>query len=293
MLITLLGTGCPQVHPGRLGPATLVQSPDHALLIDCGSGVTQRLVEAGCPGRALDALLVTHIHSDHLIDLYQVIVSSWHQGRARPWRIYGPPGLAPFVEGTMAVWRDERAQRIAFEQRPSTAGFEIEVVEIADGQTLEIGDLSVQVVEVDHRPVEPAFGFVVRRGGRIAAISGDTRYCPALIAAARGADLLVHECFIHGAMAPVAGVRTQAGIDAVASYHTLSDEVGRVAAEAKVGALALTHFVPAEFDRAALLREVAAHYGGPILVGEDGMAIDLATRQVRHGTTHLRLSAGA
>ena len=120
MELTLLGTGCPQCDPERLGPASLVRHGGHDFLIDCGSGVTQRLVASGAAGRALDALLLTHLHSDHLVDFYQLIVSSWHQGRDRPQRIFGPPGTRRFVEGTMALWQAELQQRIAHEKRPST-----------------------------------------------------------------------------------------------------------------------------------------------------------------------------
>jgi len=282
MQVTLLGTGCPQCDPDRLGPATLVRAGGGAILVDCGSGVTQRLVAAGAPGASLDAVLLTHLHSDHLVDLYQLVVSSWHQGRERPQRVFGPKGTRRFVEGTMALWRDELALRVAHERRPSTEALEIEVTEIAPGAVLDEGGIAVEAVAVDHAPVREAYGFVFRAGGRTAAISGDTRYCPALIEAARGADLLVHECFIHREMQPKPGVRSADTIAAVASYHTLSDEVGKVAAEAEVGALALTHFVPTRFDRAALLAEIARDYAGPILVGEDLMTIDLATRSVVH-----------
>ena len=84
MRVTLLGTGCPQVHDRRFGPASLVRIGGRSFLVDCGSGVTQRLVAAGTSGAALDAVLLTHLHSDHVVDLYQLIVSSWHQGRDRP-----------------------------------------------------------------------------------------------------------------------------------------------------------------------------------------------------------------
>ena len=104
MRVTLLGTGCPQVSPRRFGPASLVRAGGRSFLVDCGSGVTQRLVEAGSSGAAIDALLLTHLHSDHLVDLYQLIVSGWHQGRERPQRIFGPPGTRTFAEATMAVW---------------------------------------------------------------------------------------------------------------------------------------------------------------------------------------------
>lgn len=282
MEIVLLGTGCPICDPDRLGPASLVRAADRALLVDCGSGAAQRLVAAGTPGRALDALLLTHLHSDHLVDLYQLVVSSWHQGRDRPQRVFGPPGTRAFVEGTMALWREERELRIAHERRPSARAFEIEVTEIADGFEASFGPIGVRAFAVDHRPVRHAFGFAIEAGGRRAVFSGDTRRCDAVVRAARGADLLVHECFVHGALPPVPGVRSEETVRAVEGYHTPSTEVGGVAREAGVSMLALHHFVPTRFDRRALVEEVRRSFAGTLLVGEDGMRIDLSARTVTH-----------
>lgn len=281
MQVTLLGTGCPVAHVSRFGPANLVQTPNAAVLIDCGSGVTQRLVAAGVPGRRIDALLLTHLHSDHIVDLYQFIVSSWHQGRERPHRIFGPPGTRAYVDGLMALWETERTLRIAHEKRPSTTGLQVDVTEIGGGTDLFVGDLSIAVVDVMHQPVKSAFGFVFRDGRHTAALSGDTAYCPALIEAARGAALLVHEVFIHREMPVVAGVRTAETVAAVGSYHTRSDEVGAIAREAGVACLALNHFVPPDFDKEALLSEVRRSYAGPIFVGEDLMRFDLSAASVR------------
>src|SRR5258708_2699255 len=156
---TIPPTPTPPRHPSaRLGPANLVRHTGLAFLVDCGSGATQRLVAAGSSGRALDAVLLTHLHSDHIVDLYQLIVSSWHQGRDRKQRIFGPPGTRRFVEGTMALWRAELEQRIAHEVRPSTAALEAEVTEIAAGEILQLDDLTVSAVAVDHRPVRHAYG---------------------------------------------------------------------------------------------------------------------------------------
>jgi ribonuclease Z len=201
MELTLLGTGCPVVDTLRYGPAQVVRHGDQgdgaALLVDCGSGVTQRLLAAGVPGRDLDAVLLSHLHSDHIVDLFQLVISSWHQGRDRPQRVFGPPGTRTYVEGLMALWRPELEQRVAHERRPSTAALEVEVTEVAPGEILTFGGLEVTVIEVDHRPVRHAYGFLFEAAGRRLALSGDTRRCPALIAAARGADLLVHEVFVH------------------------------------------------------------------------------------------------
>ncbi len=292
MRVTLLGTGCPVVSTERFGPAQVLRHGSSNVLVDCGSGVTQRLLAAGLSGRDLDALLLTHLHSDHIVDLFQLIISSWHQGRDRPQRVLGPRGTRAYVDGLMSLWRPELEQRIAHEARPSTAALKVEVTEIEAGQQLEIGGFGVQVVEVEHRPVKQAFGFVFApaggRGPRIV-LSGDTRRCAALVAAARGADVLVHEVMVHREMPVIEGVRTAEGLANVASYHTLSDQVGEIATEAGVGCLVLTHFVPPACDRQALMDEVAADFAGPILIGEDLMTVDAVTRQMVAGPVHLAL----
>lgn len=289
MILTLLGTGCPVVSLERAGPAQLVSLGGRHLLIDCGSQVTQRLLAAGVPGKAVDALLLTHLHSDHLVDLFQLVISSWHQGRERPWRVFGPPGTRRYVEGLMALWQPELAQRIAHERRPSTVGLEVEVEEIAAGWQLDLDGLVTTAFDVEHRPVKHAFGFHCAGGGRRLVVSGDTRRCAALIDAAQGADLLLHEVFVHRDMPVVAGVRSAETVANVAAYHTLSTEVGKIAAEAGVKALCLTHIVPPAAGRAALLAEVMADFAGPTILGEDLMRIDLASRQVTHGLAHWSL----
>lgn len=263
-----------------MGPASLVQAENNALLVDCGSGVTQRLVQAGSSGRAIDALLLTHLHSDHVVDFHQLVVSSWHQGRFRPWRIFGPPGTRAFVQKSFALWRAELDFRIAHERRPSKLGLDVEVTEFADGQQFTVGACAVTPIKVNHDPFPETYGFVVAHAGRKLVFSADTIVWPPLIEAAERADCLVHEVFMLREMPVVDGVRSAATRDAVAGYHTLSTEVGRVAAEANVGCLVLNHFVPTRFDAPALVAEVRAHYAGPLVLGEDLLTYDLSTRVV-------------
>ena len=291
MHITLLGTGCPQVDPQRFGPASLVRSNGRQFLIDFGSGVTQRLVGAGSSGAALDAVLLTHLHSDHVVDLYQLIISSWHQGRDRPQRIFGPAGTRAFAEATMAIWRAEREGRIAWERRPSTAALELDVIEFAEGPIWHEGGMRIAAFEVDHRPVQPAFGFLFEADGCRVAFSGDTTVCDNLVVWAKDVDLLVHECFIHQELVARRGGRADQGLENVAAYHTLSSQVGKVARRAGARLLVLNHFVPVEFDRDTLLREVSADFAGPVVIGEDLLTIDVARRTV--GFEGLRLALGS
>jgi ribonuclease Z len=282
MRLTLLGTGCPQVDPARMGPANLIRAAGRALLFDCGSGVTQRLVQAGARGAEIDALFLTHLHSDHVVDFHQLLVSAWHQGRAKPWKVFGPPGTIGFVERSAALWKPELDFRVAHEKRPNEAGLDVQVTEYADGQAFRGGGLTVTAVKVNHDPFPEVYGFVIEQDHLRVVISSDTVVWEPLIAAARGADLLLHEVFIRREMRPDPDHRPQETIDAVASYHTLSTEVGRVAAEADVAMLVLNHFVPTRFDHDALVAEVRAHWPGALVLGEDLMTFDIAGRTLHH-----------
>ncbi len=204
------------------------------------------------------------------------MVSGWHQGRPGPLRVFADPAVARLARGLEAAWAEERAQRLAFEQRPDREGFGLLVEPLVAGARLVFPGVEVEVVAVDHRPVEPAFGFVFRAGRTVVAVSGDTRPSPALIDAARGCDLLVHEVFVHDAMPVVPGVRDPVTIAAVAGYHTALEEVGPIAAAARAGALLLTHIVPPEVDPGRLVAEVARRFTGPVIVGEDLLSVDPA-----------------
>jgi len=281
MELTLLGTGCPAVHAERYGPAQIVRHGGTTLLVDCGSGVTQRMAQAGISGRDIDAVLLTHMHSDHIVDLFQLVISSWHQGRDKPMRVFGPSGTYRYVDGMVSLWQNEMEQRILHEKRPSAVALQTEVIEMTPDEVVEFGTMRVRAVEVDHKPVRHAYGYVFETDEAKLAISGDTRPCDALIEAARGADLLLHEVFVHHAMKAVEGVRTAETIDQVASYHTLSSDVGKVAAKADVKWLALTHFVPPDCDTDALHKEVSADFSGKITMGKDLMTLDVASGEVK------------
>jgi ribonuclease Z len=281
MQLTLLGTGCPAVHANRYGPAQIVRHGDTTLLVDCGSGVTQRMAQAGISGRDIDAVLLTHMHSDHVIDLFQLVISSWHQGRDRPMRVFGPQGTYAYVDGMVSLWQSEMERRIEHERRPSALALQTEVIELKPDEMVEFGAMRVRAVEVDHKPVRHAYGYAFETDEAKLVISGDTRPCDTLTEAARGADLLLHEAFVHREMQPIEGRRTAETIEAVASYHTLSSDVGKVAAKAGAKWLALTHFVPPDCDTEALHREVAADFSGKVTMGEDLMTLDVASGEVK------------
>lgn len=282
LAFTFLGSGAPPVSLRRAGPAHLVEAGGSKLLIDCGSGVSQRLVAAGHAGAQIDALIVTHEHSDHLVDFYQLIVSSWHQGRNRPWRVLAPEPALANMRGQYEAFARERALRIAFEKRPDATGLEVVFEELREGPVAGLGTLAVEAFLVDHKPVEPAFGLSLSANGSRIVFSGDTRLTPSLEQAAQGCDLLVCEVFIDSQMPVTAGVRSAETVASVQSYHMTPAVVAGLAMRAGVKTLALTHLVPPAADTAALFAEVReSGHAGPLIVGEDLMRLELPGRLLR------------
>ena len=275
MELTLLGTGCPSVDHKRFGPSNLVSTKTAKILVDCGSGITQRLHELKVSSADIDALLFTHLHSDHAVDLYQLIISSWHSYRIKPWKIYGPKGTKKFVKKIMDAWADERKLRISYESRASAKAFDIQVTEFKSIGSIKIKDLNIKYFEVDHKPVKFAYGFSFTNKNKKLTISGDTRPCENLMKYAQKSDVLLHEVFIEGEILQINKMRTKKTLHNVQSYHTTSTQVGKVAFIAQAKKLVLTHFVPTRFNKNKLKQTVKKDFGKDPAIGEDLMKIKI------------------
>lgn len=275
MHLTLLGTGCPSVHHNRYGPSNLIHNNNTKILVDCGSGVTQRLVQAGFNGVEIDYLLLTHLHSDHVVDFYQLIISSWHQYRKKNWNIIGPLGTTHFINSIMKSWSEERELRIKYEKRDSIKAFNLNINEINDDNELMINDIKVQYFKVDHKPVVNSYGYNFINNQSKITISGDTKPCENLNKNAVNCDILLHEVFIEYEILPEEGKRSVETVHNVRAYHTISNEVGKIAKKVNAKNLVLTHFVPPIFDKKKLLKIVALDYGKNTILGEDLMTIDI------------------
>jgi ribonuclease Z len=275
MELTLLGTGCPSVDHKRFGPSNLITSQKTKVLVDCGSGVTQRLHQLKVSSADIDALFFTHLHSDHAVDLYQLIISSWHSYRTKSWKIYGPKGTKKFVNKIMDAWSDERKLRISYEARATAKAFEIDVIEFKDSGNIKIKDINVKYFEVDHKPVKFAYGFCFTNKNKKLTISGDTKPCENLMKYAQKSDVLLHEVFIEGEIIKTNKMRTKKTLHNVKSYHTTSSEVGKVAFITQSKRLVLTHFVPTQFNRGRLKNIVKKDFGKNPIIGEDLMKIKI------------------
>jgi ribonuclease Z len=279
--VTLLGTGVPIPSPDRFGPATLVEAGDQKLLFDAGRGAAIRLYQLGVPLGRINALLLTHYHSDHTSGIPDVWLTGWLQShfgtRSKPFRVIGPVGARNLMENLERAYALDIKIRIA-DERLKPAGIGVEVDEFVDeGPVYEASGVKVIAFEVDHgEMIKPAFGYRIEYDGRAAVISGDTRFHPNVITHSTGADLLIHEV----AAAPPELMR-EAFIQRIIGHHTSPHEAGIVFAQAAPKLAVYTHIVqiasehiaPVTLD--ALIAETRETYGGPLVVGEDLMSFEI------------------
>lgn len=267
--VTLLGTGSPVPDAHRAGPATLIRAGEQTFLVDCGRGVLQRLAAAGSSAPALTALLLTHLHSDHIADLGDVIITRWVSTFAPdppPLPIIGPPGTAEVVEAMLKAFGFDIGYRIAH-HADLNAPPPLEVHEYTDGTVWDADGVLITAGPTDHRPVEPTIGFRVEYDGSSVVLAGDTVPCTGLDELAAGADALVHTVIRADLVEQVPLQRMKDILD----YHSSVEQAGATAARAGVNTLILTHYVPAlvpgQEDQWKAL--AASEFGGRIELGND------------------------
>jgi ribonuclease Z len=267
--ITLLGTGSPIPDADRAGPATLVRADDQTFLVDCGRGVLQRLTAVGVGANALTALLLTHLHSDHIADLGDVIITRWVSTFAPdppPLPIIGPPGTAEVVEATLKAFGFDIGYRIAH-HADLTAPPPLQVYEYTAGTVWDSHGVLITAGPTDHRPVEPTIGFRVDYDGNSVVLAGDTVPCEGLDELTSGADALVHTVIRDDLVEQIPLQRFKDILD----YHSSVQQAAATAARAGVGTLILTHYVPAlvpgQEDQWRAL--AAAEFTGRIELGND------------------------
>jgi len=277
--LILLGTkGGPRVGGGRSNPSTLLLINDVPYVVDCGAGTSRQLVAAGVPLNRLRYLFFTHLHSDHMLEYGPVVYNGWATGLRTRVDAYGPPPLKTMTRAFWDYMRFDVDTRIDDEGRPDPRPLLVANEFTGPGVVMQNDDVKVTCARVLHPPIEHAYAYRFDTRERSIVISGDTNYAPALVALAQGADVLVHEIlYLPGLDSLLARVPNAATLRKhIIDSHTVAEDVGRVAAEARVKTLVLSHLVPG--DDPAITDEMWAadvrkHYKGRIVVGRDLLEI--------------------
>jgi len=288
------GTGSPMPDRDRAGPCLAIVAGGKLFVFDAGEGSAETLNLMGLPTGQVQAVFLTHFHSDHIDGLGGLGLQRWASSSAKsPLPLYGPTGVEEIAAGLAQVYSQDRGYRVAHHGAaivpPSGFGFEARPFAApAIGSEAVVYDqdgLKIIAFGVDHRPIEPALGYRIEYGGQKIVISGDTKACDCVTKAAQGANLLVHEAIapnLTQIMGKAAKDSGQAGVSQVfhdiENYHATPSQIADIANTAKVGAVALTHIVPALPLKALegpFLGDAKQKFKGPFWIMQDGDLVSL------------------
>lgn len=267
MEIVLTGTGSPLPDANRAGPSTLVKAGDTHVLVDAGRGVVMRMAGAGGMPALLGGVLITHLHSDHVCALNDVITTHWvtTQGNGEL-KIFGPVGTAQFVERQLHALEPDIGYRIEH-HADLTEGPKVEVTELEPGDRFTIGNIEVETAATMHAPVRPTIGFRLTHEGSVAALVGDTIPCDGVDQLARGADAYVQTVIRRDIVETIPIEMVQDILD----YHSGVVDAAETAARVGAKRLVLTHMVPAPSpdQYPEWIERAAAHFDGEVIIGDD------------------------
>lgn len=291
--IVTCGTGTP-IPSDRAQSCTAILVDGLFLLFDAGDGAQRSLERLQLPVAEIDAMFLTHFHSDHIADVGEVISRSWILGRTTPLTVYGGESVQRVVDGFNGVYALDDNYRVAHH------GEDILTADVGRAEAHTIADpgaggrvvferdgVAVTAFTVNHPPIEPALGYRVDYAGRSVVISGDTTATASLLEMSRDADVLVAEVMNEELLETLECALRGGGMERnatllrdIRTYHIGTRALGELAAEAGVGMVVLTHLVPG-FDnddpRAETLfgDEVAEVFSGEVVTARDGTTVTI------------------
>ncbi|MCF8484828.1 MAG: MBL fold metallo-hydrolase [Rhodobacteraceae bacterium] len=280
--VALLGTkGGPAIRPGSTMPTSnLLCLGGQRVVVDCGLGVSRGLIDQGMRLQDIGLIFITHLHSDHYLELGPLLHTAWTAGKKTPVQVWGPPGLAAYWQGFIASMQADIDLRIEDEGRPDLRAM-VTLHEVTLDQPMVFDALQVTAMRTLHPPLIDTYALRFSTAEKAVVFSGDTAFLPTLADFARGADLLIHEAMLGEAL-PALVARVGNGDDRLMRHllrsHILAADAAKIATQAGVKALALHHLIPSddpEFGPSEWHASVAPHWNGPFHLGRDGMRIAL------------------
>jgi ribonuclease Z len=279
-IVTLLGTGGgPPVRLRRFGPSTLIQAGDQKLLFDCGRGVLFRLTQAGVPLESITRVFLTHLHSDHIVGIPDLLLTPWaSSARKSNLEFWGPAGTSTMMNGLQQAFAFDIHIRRDVDERFPAEGIRVLSHDVHEGIVYEHGGVKVKAFLVDHGPVKPALGYRIEYGGYSVVLSGDTRYSENLIQNSKGTDLLIHEASDPDA---IRAHLDSEKLERIRAHHITAEQLGKLFVTVKPR-LAVLYHTSGDYN---LLSKLRNEYSGPVEMGEDLMTIEIAEKINLHQTT--------
>lgn len=271
--VTLLGTaGGPPVRVGAAGIATLVEAGGDRFLFDAGRGVMQQIARAGLSMNDVTKLFLTHLHSDHVVDVPDLMLTPWSgSGRKVPLEAWGPPGTQEMFHHLAEAFDFDIRIRQADEKLP-VAGVTVLAHDVLQGVVYQEHGVTITAFEVDHGPVKPAYGYRVDYHGRSVTLSGDTRPSDNLVTFARGTDVLVYEATDPETLRK--RNFDQQHLEAVIAHHSTPEQAATIFNRVMPRLAVFSHSTGAS----TIVEQVKRSYAGRVEMGEDLMVIDIGAR---------------
>lgn len=271
MDVTLLATGSPVATVERGGTSVLVTVGGEPVLVDCGPRTVLRLVEHGVDLADVETLLFTHHHVDHNADFFEFVIGSWSAGR-EALTVYGPEGTGDYVDALYDLYDEDIAYRQWF-GHPADGIEDVEVVRTTGDLVVETDAWSATALPVEHSIETYAYRFEDVETGQSCVVSGDTRRIDALADFAAGADVLIQDaCIAPRETDDGPRPMSQAVVAKHEQNHCSPEDAGRIAADAGVGTLVLTHLLP-DRDYDAMRASARSVFDGEVVVAEDGTTL--------------------
>ncbi|MEQ4675022.1 MBL fold metallo-hydrolase [Providencia vermicola] len=281
-IITLGTKGGPSIlSETRLPQSTAFIKGDKTYLFDAGYGATLRLVQSKAPLKNIDSIFITHLHSDHVADYPALLLNAWNSGLNHPVTVYGPVGTESMTKGVWDTFKRDIDLRIKDEGKPDLRNM-VTAKDVSEGVIVDKDGVKISALFVPHPPFnsDEALAYKIQSEGKTVVITGDMIDNKQIIEFAKDADLLVSEVVL------VSGVENLANrigngstlAKAIISHHTTAEEVGKIAKEANVKHLVLTHLVPADdpsITDEVWIKEVRKQYSGPVTVSKDLQRFEL------------------
>lgn len=264
IMVTLLGTGSARPEVERFGPSILVQAGSHTLLFDLGRGAHQRLTQAGVAVGQVDAVFLTHLHSDHIVGIPDLWLTSL---RNRPWEVFGPSGTIAMMSALRQAFSVDIKARVEETAGLVPLAVEVNAHEVEAGLVYDRDGLRVRAIQVNHGAIAPAYGYRIDYAGRSVVLSGDTSVSPTLVEAAAGTQLLIHEVFLTSDTFlknnPVAA--------RAKTIHVEASEAGSIFQRVRPKLAVYSHIILVDVSVEDLVKRTRVTYSGPLVVGEDLM----------------------